>query len=240
MIMQKEKYVPGHGAALLVNPDYGEVTPDWFLPAFWGTRAVSVSSGGRGSAWFIDGLRGGMVLRHYLRGGYVAKVSRAAYLYTGEERTRSFAEFRLLTQLRDLKLPVPEPIAAHYRRFNGVFYEAAILLGRIENVTPLGDCVADLAEDDWFRLGQLLRRFHEAGVNHADLNCFNILLQGQAFYVIDFDKGRIEAAQSDEAPWRQRNLDRLYRSLVKLTRPEWDLGQCWQSLEKGYAVNAPA
>lgn len=234
MIMQKEKYVPGHGAALLVNPDYGEVTPDWFLPAFWGTRAVSVSSGGRGSAWFIDGPRGGMVLRHYLRGGYVAKVSRAAYLYTGEERTRSFAEFRLLSQLRDLDLPVPEPVAAHYRRVNGLFYEAAILIGRIEDVIPLGDCAGDLSEDGWSRLGQLLRRFHDAGVNHADLNCFNILIQRQSFYVIDFDKGRIEPNRESTASWRKRNLDRLYRSLAKLDVGSFDLKARWQALENGY------
>lgn len=176
-----------------------------------------------------------MVLRHYLRGGYVAKFCRSAYAYTGEDRTRSFAEFRLLSRLRDLNLPVPEPVAAYYRRLNVFVYEAAILIGRIENVVPLGDCVTELSDNDWRRLGQLLRRFHDAGVNHADLNCFNILMQVQSFYVIDFDKGRIESSRPQGASWRQRNLDRLYRSLAKLDSGTFDLKSRWQALASGYA-----
>src|SRR3546814_19000044 len=59
-----------------------------------------------------------------------AKVSRDRYVWRGADRTRSFAEFRLLRDLLKQDLPVPRPIAASYLR-EGPFYRASILLERL-------------------------------------------------------------------------------------------------------------
>ena len=62
----------GYGAILFDAERARQVTPDWFSPLHWGERARPVLSGGRGGAWLIDAPEGGMVLRHYLRGGWAA------------------------------------------------------------------------------------------------------------------------------------------------------------------------
>src|SRR3546814_1403765 len=86
--------------------------------------------------WSSDGCssdratHGPCVLRNYLRGGMAEKVSRDRYVWRGADRTRSFAEFRLLRDLLKQDLPVPRPIAASYLR-EGPFYRASILMERL-------------------------------------------------------------------------------------------------------------
>src|SRR3546814_14621825 len=86
-------------------------------------RAQPVGDGGLGCAGYIDDTHGHCVLRNDLRGCMAEKVSRDRYVWRGADRTRSFAEFRLLRDLLKQDLPVPRPIAASYLR-EGPFYRA--------------------------------------------------------------------------------------------------------------------
>jgi len=116
--------------------------------------------------------------------------------------------------LRELKLPVPRPIAAYYMR-EGLRYRCAILMERIEDVRSLADRALVAGRGaPWEETGRLIARFHRAGLDHADLNAHNILFDGNGHgWLIDFDRGvqRIPATA-----WRERNLKRLLRSLLKL------------------------
>lgn len=204
----------GYGAILFDAERARQVDADWFSPAYWGERARPVSSGGRGGAWFIDAPNGALVLRHYLRGGWAANVSRDGYVWHGADRARSFAEFRLTRALHVRGLPVPRPLAACYRR-RGASYRAAILVERLEGVHSLAERTAIAGHDaPWEETGRLLARFHRAGLDHADLNAHNILFDatGQG-WLIDFDRGRLRIPAM---AWRERNLARLKRSLLKL------------------------
>ena len=75
----------------------------------------------------------------------------------------------------------------------------------------------------WAAIGRCLRRFHDAGVQHADLNAHNIMLgeQGEV-WVLDFDRGRLR----HPGAWRERVLDRLARSLAKISDDvtDWQAG----------------
>ena len=64
----------------------------------------------------------------------------------------------------------------------------------------------------WVGIGRCIRRFHDLGVCHADLNAHNILLSEEAVYLIDFDRCQLRKA----GLWRDRNLVRLRRSLEKI------------------------
>jgi 3-deoxy-D-manno-octulosonic acid kinase len=209
----------GYGAILFDSERARQVEPEWFEPAYWGERARPVSVGGRGGAWFIDAspadsVSTGMVLRHYLRGGLAANVSRDGYLWHGADRVRSFAEFRLTRALHARGLPVPRPLAASYRR-RGASYRAAILVERLEGVHSLAERITVAGADaPWEETGRLIARFHRAGLDHADLNAHNILFDvtGQG-WMIDFDRCRLRIP---DTAWRERNLARLKRSLLKL------------------------
>ena len=190
-------------------------------------HAQQVSAGGRQAAWFVQDGFGQAVLRHYRRGGLVAKLSADRYFWSGVDATRSFAEFNLLMFMRGLGLPVPRPIAAAYWR-KGPLYRAAILVERLEGTQTLAQLLDSASPA---QVAAAIFAMHEAGVWHADLNAYNILLDisGKA-WLIDFDKGRVRPMLSAER--RRGNLLRLRRSLIKVAA---DSGMLWwDELNRAY------
>lgn len=232
-MVESEICIRERASAMLIHPDYeGRVTQDWFNAATWGDQARPVSSGGRGGAWFLQAGEDKLVLREYRRGGLVAKFARYAYAFTREADVRSFAEFRLLNAMISKGLPVPRPVAAWYRKLSPIQYRAAIIIERLENTSPLADLIAELDGDAWESIGETIRRFHDAGVMHADLNCFNVLVRDEEYFLIDFDKSRL-TADSEPARWKEANLDRFSRSLVKVAG-EHTRAKVWSYFMNGY------
>ncbi|XOZ32272.1 3-deoxy-D-manno-octulosonic acid kinase [Halomonadaceae bacterium KBTZ08] len=210
--------------------------PSWFYPESWGSAARPVDAGGRGGAWFVTAPGGELVLRFYQRGGLMAHLSKDAYLRTAGSGNRAFAEFDLLQSMSARGLPVPPPVAAVFWPVAGVFYRAAILVERLDGAEPLPAVLGALTTNHWETVGRTLRRFHDEGIDHADLNGFNILWVNGSVYVIDFDKGRQRAQGRTGARWQRRNLERLHRSLRKLDWRDSPLGlaTAWGHLLAGY------
>ena len=204
----------GQGAIVFDPARLSQAGPILFSPGSYGDSARRVlGQGGRGSAWFVRGEFGAGVLRHYRRGGWIARISDDAFLWRGEAQARSFDEFALLVELTRAGLPVPAPIAAYYRRSMGT-YRAAILVTRIYAVANFAASVSQSpGSAPWSAAGLAIAQCHRVGAHHADLNGHNLLVDGAGkVHVIDWDKGRIEASAGE---WRRRSLDRLERSLRK-------------------------
>ena len=202
----------GEGSIVFDPARLRQASRELFDPASHGDAARPVlDRGGRGAAWFVDGEFGAGVLRQYRRGGWAARASRDGYLWQGEARVRSLAEFRLLRRLRGFGLPVPAPIAAWYLR-RGWRYRAAILVERVAGARSMVEAV-NAGDAPWAAIGAAIAACHRHGAHHADLNANNILLDRlQQPCLIDWDRGRIEAAPG---AWQQRVLARLQRSLAK-------------------------
>ena len=195
----------------------GHADEGWFDPDRWqGRVSVERQAGGRGTVAFLRDDARRWVLRHYRRGGAVARVLDDRYLYTGADRTRGFREWRLLRELAALDLPAPRPVAARYRR-DGPLYRADLLTVELPSRTTLAQALVSepLPMQRWSDIGRCVARFHAHGVRHADLNANNIVL-GPAceVYLLDFDRGRIVA----HGAWEDAVLARLERSLVKVTQ----------------------
>ena len=202
----------GAGAMLFDHALLAEADPSLFDPANPTLAAQPVAVGGRGAARFVRDAAGDAVLRHYRRGGMVARFSRETYLWQGAERTRSFREFRLLQALRERGLPAPAPIAAIYWR-SGTAYRAALLMSRIAQTRSIGAMLDRGETIPWPGLGSTIARFHRAGACHADLNVDNVLMDAQGkLWLIDFDRGTLRAPARG---WQQANIARLRRSLRK-------------------------
>lgn len=213
--------------------------PEFFDVDQWRRAgALTGRAEGRGAAAFFHHLGRDYVLRHYRRGGWVAKLSEDRYGWNGLERTRAWREWRLLAALYTDGLPVPRPAAAQVIR-QGPFYRADLVTVRIPDATPLAERLMREALGDaaWCAVGAAVRRLHDAGVRHADLNARNILMTGGGeVYLIDFDKARRCAA----GDWRAANLARLRRSLEKFrarARPFHFDVPAWERLEAGYRAS---
>jgi len=220
-----------YDAACLNQP-----SPSHFSPAWWQSQGqLSGRAEGRGEAHFLDG-EPSWVLRHYRRGGLVARWVEDRYIYLGLEKTRPFREARLLSRLYNQGLPVPRPVAARVSR-QGLSYRGDLITERVPG-QPLADVLlAGEADIGLFqRLGEQIRQFHDQGVFHADLNVRNILVDQDSIHLIDFDQGGIRRAGN----WQRQNLERLQRSLRKILGSRWSdepqWGQAWLALEQAYEV----
>ncbi len=208
---------PSGGEAIVYDPAIvNQTSAGLFDPSAW-PRARRVMSdaggGGRGSTYFVCDDGTDFALRHYYRGGLIGRFVEDQYLWFGEARTRSFREFALLREMCRRGLPVPRPAAARYRR-SGIVYRADLLTVRLAVERSLAEALEDIEHDSarWHAVGVTLRRFHDAGVYHADLNAHNILLNGGEVSLIDFDRGELRSP----GHWREANLARLDRSLRKV------------------------
>ncbi|MEM8983065.1 MAG: 3-deoxy-D-manno-octulosonic acid kinase [Pseudomonadota bacterium] len=206
---------PAPGQAIVYDPaQIAHIDANSFTASNWpAAQPVEADRGGRGSAWFVGRDGTNFVLRHYRRGGLPGRLVRDRYWFVGEATTRSFAEWHLLQHLVSLGLPVPSPVAAHYRR-SGFFYTADLITARLPDVVSLAQRLQESADHSAVcrEVGSTIHRFHHAGLWHADLNANNIQLNEASVWLIDFDRSRLQAKPVDG----QANLRRLSRSLRKL------------------------
>lgn len=180
-----------------------------------------------------------LVLRHYCRGGAVARFINDSYLWLGLHRTRAIGELQTLCALRQMNLPVPTPVAAHVRK-EGCTYRADIVTRLIPETQSLSSKLAKspLPAETWRNIGTVIRQFHDNDCSHADLNAHNILLdEKESVFLVDFDRAVVG---KNTVAARQKNLARLQRSLLKLKKRELSFhysGQDFQSLMDGYNLN---
>ena len=227
-----------NGAILYDKAIINQISPERFTSAGWPHAEVltgPLRSAGRGNTIFVGNVPRQFVLRHYRRGGLLGKVVRDSYIFSGEDLTRSFMEWRLLDKLAANNMNVPRPAAARFCR-RGTFYTADLITVRIPSVVSLSEYISteERGEAFWQGLGASIWKFHEAGVYHADMNAYNIQIDKDGdVWMLDFDKGALKAP----GPWQQETLSRLYRSLVKILGLEPTLHfrkADWDQLLEGY------
>jgi 3-deoxy-D-manno-octulosonic acid kinase len=233
--MQLKQHVTGSRAIVYDADRIQQPDPGLFAPEYWKSANCIVGQAqGRGNALLLQTPYGPAVLRQYLRGGFAARLSRDQYLYLGLYRSRPFAEANLLARLWSLGLPVPEVLGALCTR-HGMTYSGALLTLRIPDAITMADMVSDsfLPATTWISIGKCIRRFHDAGVYHADLNIRNILVDAaKKVWLLDFDRAKMVPQGS---PTLASNLQRLKRSLRKDKQlSESQLEQFWDQLMAGY------
>lgn len=209
-----------------------------FESEFWANAdAIVRKPPGRGSAVVIRYPGGEAVLKRYFRGGLLAKINRALYIFTGYENSRAFREYRLLERMHEMKLPVPEPVAALCERQGFFFSQMALMTRMLAATETLAEkqMLGAVSEDHWQTLGKVLSEFHNKGVYHADLNANNLLINtaGEVF-LIDFDKCQLKTPNTH---WQNNNIQRLKRSLMKLFPANLFPTSGWSILLNTYQSN---
>ncbi len=216
---------------------------------------------GRGTVYVLprpDGGAGRWVVRHYHRGGAVAGNLGDRYLRLGTPRP--FREFHVSAKLQELGIPAPAPVGAAVYP-SGIWYRGDLVTEWIPASRDLAEVLFEGAPADGGpgreseggeesggvpaggaaaleAAGRLLRRLHDAGVRHPDLNLKNILVverdDGPAAFVIDLDGVRV--GEPVEAAGRRRMIERFWRSARKWERRTGRVldGAAHAAFEAGY------
>ena len=208
---------------------------------------ITNTATGRGVVYFFTLGQQQLVLRHYKRGGLVAKISTDKFLFNSIANTRCFEELHVLQYLQEAGVNVPMPVAGRIVR-SGLLYSADIITALIEDATELHDILRThtICSETWKAIGAQLKKMHNAQVFHGDINVKNVLVSKQidtqhmngqnspsTVYLLDFDKCAIK--QGDH--WKKANLMRFKRSLIKQTNKLEEYHYTpdnWDALLQGY------
>jgi 3-deoxy-D-manno-octulosonic acid kinase len=140
-----------------------------------------------------DGVR--MIFRHYSHGGLLRFITRDLYLFG----SRSFQELALTEEIRSSGIGTVQPVGAIHRCFLTPFYRAYLLSLEIPGAKDMVHYLQDIgpqpagetlmAKRKIIRsAGLLLRKFHQAGFFHADLQLKNLLVTDGKVLLIDLDR----------------------------------------------------
>jgi 3-deoxy-D-manno-octulosonic acid kinase len=179
---------------------------------------------GRGRCYSTQlepGLRA--VLRHYRHGGTFAPIT--GDIFWGG-RPRPVAELDVSEGLRNRGIRTPEVLAIFWQYCGLLFYRADIVTREVEGALNLGQFLQKSQVKVMERrrhlraVGATVRRLHDAGLHHPDLNLSNLLiLPGEPqVWVIDLDRARLLPNLSESAALSQ--LARLRRSVIKACRAQ--------------------
>lgn len=220
------------GTRLIARPEARSALEGWLathptLVAAAAAHPAAETLEGRGrvhvvpapSGQWRDGTR--WVVRHYHRGGAIASVLGDRYVRT--PFPRPVREYDLSRRLGDLGIPTARAVgAAVYPA--GVIYRGDLVTEWVAGSRDLAAVLFGAAADPMDgapameAAGRLVRRLHDSGVIHPDLNIKNILIapgdEGPRAVAVDLDRARIRRrALSGRA--RRGMVARFERSLRK-------------------------
>lgn len=200
---------------------------------------ITGSARGRNDACFFSWKNHDLVLKHFSRGGLIAKLFKDTYFGFRPNKTRSWLEWQLLCDLYQHDFPVPRPVVARASVKSG-FYRADLITVRIPDSSTLADVIKKhpVSRSLWHEIGTCIRSFHNYGLYHADLNANNILIDSSGHvFLIDFDRCKILRSTGW---WKKNNLKRLHRSLIKIKTNTPSLyfeEKDWIQLQMGYSAS---
>lgn len=191
---------------------------DLFDPEALTARAGVAAAEGRSALHAVavgNGIR--ILVRHYHRGGVLAPLLGDRYRRLGAPRP--VAELVATEFARSRGVAVPTIAGALVRPAGRCSYRGDLFVVEEPGAVDLLDYVR--AERDRRRLravlrrtGAEVRRMHEAGIDHRDLNVKNVLVREDgAVMILDFDRARLHPRLGPEL--RAKALVRLLRSAVK-------------------------
>ncbi len=170
---------------------------------------------------FQAGMR--MVVRKYFHGGLLRFLNRDLFLLGA----RSFEELSLTEEIRSSGIPTIKPIGAIHQTEVYPSYRAYLLSLEVPHAKNMVQYFQEngpnfsreklLHKRKTIRAaGLLLRRFHQAGFYHNDLQLKNLLVDEDQVLLIDFDRSYRKKRLSIKE--RVNNLLRLNRSAEKWKR----------------------
>ncbi len=161
-----------------------------------------------------------VVIRRYSHGGLLRFFTRGLFL----SGARSFNELILTEEIRSSGIPTVTPVVAVHQVLIPPFYRPYLLTLEFPNSLNLVQYLERVGSHPPHQTilhkrkvirsaGILLKKFHQAGFYHRDLQLKNLLVSGDEVLIIDFDRSYRKAFLTIKE--RVKNLFRLNRSADK-------------------------
>ena len=217
-----------NGALLTLRREHADRLLDMGIeePAAMIERASGEAvEGGRGAVFLVPFGEKRLVVRHCRRGGLFGRLLGDVYL----GRDRALTELSISDEAADRGILTPEIVAVVQRRAFGPMFRADIVSLEIPDAITVGEYIAwypATTTRDVLRekrqivdaVAVAVRRMHDAGVVHGDLNVNNLMLRRRSgeveVSIIDLDGSRL--LDKLRPSHRRRELMRLSRSLMKM------------------------
>lgn len=163
-----------------------------------------------------------VVLRRYRHGGLFGRLTGPVLIGSG----RALEEFHVTARAEAANAPVPHVLCLVLWPMWGPFWSAIIGTREESEAIELLEAWKErpAGPERWRllrRTGEAIRRLHDAGVDHPDLQLRNLLIcpspsgPAERILVIDLDRSRFHGRTPPSARTRAANLARLVRSAVK-------------------------
>lgn len=217
-------------------PDHPFDVNAWQCEVAWS----AADSAQRGERFLYHG-NGELVLHHFRRYSLISRRSVDRHVGKIGPTGRSIRAFALLSQMRSLGLPVPRPLGVRVVRAGRYSYKADMLVERIPGALPLAHHLTEHGHTKslpWKAIGETIRRFHDHGFDHVDLNARDILLGAQGdVWISEFDR----CVRRPKGSWQLHALSRLRRSVLnaepRLNTSAFSaqIERIWSDLDAGYS-----
>ena len=173
---------------------------------------------GRGRTYLVNDQEGRrVIIRHYYRGGMMAKLLKDKFLCFSATADRSVQEYDLLLRMRAMGLHVPTPVLARVTR-NGLFVKNDIITKEITGARNIGKILSErrLADEEILKIGDLLLDgadnpwicdFDKCEMTSITPRRYNEMV---ARLKRSFDK---ESEERSGMMWTERDFEKLVRAI---------------------------
>ena len=156
---------------------------------------------------------GGVVVKHYNRGGIIRYLVKKRYLKWGKPRCQ--LEYEMLHKVINLGVSAPEPIAYAYQ--GGLLYKAWLVTREIKQQQTLAELSCVNEEHARITMKEVVVQVTiliNNNIRHADLHPGNVLVDSSdRVFILDFDKACV--SRWDRNNLRDKYLTRWRRAVTK-------------------------
>jgi 3-deoxy-D-manno-octulosonic acid kinase len=165
------------------------------------------------------------LVRRFVHGGLLRWLTGSRYL----DAERPFRELLVAAELVERGIPTPLVVAARAQRASGGGWRLDVVTPRVWGTMDVGEALERVRRGEVGRracaalfsaVGALVRRLHDAGLAHADLQPRNVLVNRGALtgtrpelWIVDLDRSFLVPELTDAE--RQTNLRRLLRAILR-------------------------